>query len=62
VDVLAKLSARQIAKAAKNPRPTHSKGGTLHTFMGYFASNLAREIARLTGWTDKIWARRYQAM
>jgi len=30
--------------------------------VGYFASNLAREIARLTGWTDKIWARRYQAI
>jgi hypothetical protein len=23
-------------------------------FMGYLASNLAREIARHTGWTDKI--------
>ncbi len=34
----------------------------LATFMGYFASNLAREISRLTGWTDKIWARRYQAI
>jgi hypothetical protein len=34
----------------------------LSTFMGYFASNLAREIARLTGWTEKIWARRYQAI
>jgi putative transposase len=34
----------------------------LASFMGYFASNLAREIARLTGWTDKIWARRYQAI
>ena len=34
----------------------------LSTFMGYFASNLAREVARLTGWTDKIWARRYQAI
>jgi REP element-mobilizing transposase RayT len=34
----------------------------LANFMGYFASNLAREIARLTGWTDKIWARRYQAI
>src|SRR6185369_8250952 len=26
VDGLAKLSARQITKAAQNPRPTHSKG------------------------------------
>jgi REP element-mobilizing transposase RayT len=25
----------------------------LANFMGYLASNLAREIARLTGWTDK---------
>lgn len=28
-------------------------------FLCYFQSNLAREIARLTGWRDKIWARRY---
>jgi REP element-mobilizing transposase RayT len=34
----------------------------LADFMGYLASNLAREIARHTGWTDKIWARRYQAI
>ena len=34
----------------------------LSTFMTYFNSNLAREVARQTGWTDKIWARRYQAI
>jgi REP element-mobilizing transposase RayT len=34
----------------------------LSSFMGYFNSNLAREVARHTGWTDKIWARRYQAI
>lgn len=34
----------------------------LSTFMGYFNSNLAREVARHTNWTDKIWARRYQAI
>jgi len=34
----------------------------LALFMGYFASNPAREVARLTGWTDKIWSRRYQAI
>jgi REP element-mobilizing transposase RayT len=34
----------------------------LAKFAGYFASNLAREVARLTGWTDKIWSRRYQAI
>jgi REP element-mobilizing transposase RayT len=34
----------------------------LAKFMGYFASNLAREVARLTRWTDKIWSRRYQAI
>jgi REP element-mobilizing transposase RayT len=34
----------------------------LSTFMGYFNSNLAREVARRTGWTDKVWARRYQAI
>jgi len=34
----------------------------LSSFMGYLNSNLAREVARRTGWTDKIWARRYQAI
>jgi hypothetical protein len=30
--------------------------------MGYFNSNLAREIARRTAWEDKVWSRRYQAI
>ena len=30
--------------------------------MGYFNGNLAREVGHLTGWTDRIWARRYQAI
>jgi REP element-mobilizing transposase RayT len=34
----------------------------LALFMGYFNGNLAREVAHLTGWTDKIWSRRYQAI
>ena len=34
----------------------------LSQFMGYFNGNLAREVGRLTGWTDRIWARRYQAI
>jgi hypothetical protein len=34
----------------------------LSLFMGYFNSNLAREIARRTGWEDKVWGRRYQAI
>jgi len=34
----------------------------LSDFMGYFNSNLAREVARLADWHDKIWARRYQAI
>jgi REP-associated tyrosine transposase len=34
----------------------------LADFVGYLNSNLAREIARLTGWTDKIWSRRYWAI
>jgi len=34
----------------------------LARFAGYFNSNLAREVARLTGWTGKIWERRYQAI
>jgi Transposase and inactivated derivatives len=32
----------------------------LSRFMGYFSGNLAREIARLTGWRDKVWSRRYE--
>jgi hypothetical protein len=31
-------------------------------FMGYFGGSQAREIARLTGWKDKVWARRYTAI
>jgi len=34
----------------------------LSRFMGYFNGNLAREVGRLTGWYDRIWARRYQAI
>ncbi len=34
----------------------------LADFVGYFNSNLAREVGRLTGWTGKIWERRYQAI
>ncbi len=31
-------------------------------FMRYLNSNLAREVGRLTGWSDGIWSRRYQAI
>lgn len=31
-------------------------------FVGYFQSKLAKEVARKTGWRDKIWARRYTAI
>ena len=34
----------------------------LAKFVGYFNSNLAREISRKTQWTGKIWDRRYQAI
>jgi hypothetical protein len=34
----------------------------LARFVGYLNSNLAREVSRLTGWTGKIWDRRYQAI
>ena len=34
----------------------------LSEFMGYFGGNLAREIARLTGWKDKVWSRRYESI
>jgi putative transposase len=31
-------------------------------FMGYFQSKLAREVGRLTGWREKVFGRRYQAI
>jgi REP element-mobilizing transposase RayT len=34
----------------------------LARFMGFFLSKLAREVGRLTGWKDKIFGRRYQAI
>ena len=34
----------------------------LAKFMGHLNSNLAREVGRLTGWREKIWSRRYQAI
>ena len=34
----------------------------LAAFVGYFESKLAKEVGRLTGWRDKIWARRYQSI
>ena len=34
----------------------------LARFMGNFNSKLAREVSRLTGWSGKIWERRYQAI
>jgi hypothetical protein len=30
--------------------------------MGYFSGKLAKEVGRLTGWTQKIFGRRYQAI
>jgi REP element-mobilizing transposase RayT len=34
----------------------------LSQFMGHFSSKLAREVGRLTGWKEKIFGRRYQAI
>lgn len=34
----------------------------LSRFVGYFSSNLAREISRLTGWNEKIWCGRFHAI
>jgi REP element-mobilizing transposase RayT len=34
----------------------------LARFMNYFNSKLAREVGRLTGWREKIFGRRYQAI
>ncbi len=34
----------------------------LSDFMFYFNSNLAKEIGLRTGWKEKIWGRRYQAI
>ncbi len=37
-------------------------GEQLAKFMCYFNSNLAREIARLYKWPEKIWGRRYEGI
>jgi hypothetical protein len=34
----------------------------LARFMGYLNANLAKEVSRLTGWSGKVWERRYQAI
>jgi len=34
----------------------------LSDFMCFFNSNLAKEIGRRTGWKEKVWGRRYQAI
>jgi hypothetical protein len=34
----------------------------LAKFMCHFNSNLAREVCRLRGWSDKVWSRRYSAI
>ncbi len=39
---------------------TVEDAGQLRRFMTFFNSNLAREVARLTGWKEKVWSRRYQ--
>ena len=31
-------------------------------FMGYFQTNVAREVGRLRKWRDKVWSRRYEAI
>ena len=36
--------------------------GQLSRFMEYVDSNLAREVARLLDWHDRVWSRRYQAI
>ncbi len=41
---------------------TASTALQLALFMGYFSSNLAREIARLTDWDEKVWGDRYHAI
>jgi len=32
----------------------------LAQFVGYFQSKVAKEVCRLYGWSDKVWARRYK--
>jgi REP element-mobilizing transposase RayT len=39
-----------------------SDAQSLSDFMEYFNSNLAREVARLTGWSTRIFATRYRAI
>ena len=39
---------------------TAGDGEAARRLHGYFNANLAKEIARQTGWKDKVWSRRYQ--
>lgn len=34
----------------------------LSNFMALLNSKVAREVGRLTGWTEKVWSRRFQAI
>ena len=34
----------------------------LADFMGHFNGNAARKLGRLTGWTERLWSRRYNAI
>jgi REP element-mobilizing transposase RayT len=34
----------------------------LSGFMGYFNSKVAKEVNRLSDWSDHVWARRYRAI
>ena len=42
--------------------PVAEDSERLAHFMGYFNSELAREVSRSTGWRDKVFSRRYQAI
>ena len=34
----------------------------ISSFMGHFSGNLAKEVGRLVGWRDKVWARRFTSI
>ena len=44
------------------PHPGGRRRPATRQFMSHFLSKLAREIGRLTGWREKIFGRRYQAI
>ncbi len=52
----------ESSSATPETRVPPCPGGSWSSPANYFLSKVAREIGRLTGWREKIFGRRYQAI